>query len=62
MDFPETLETLGSQDTGKRQTKQAKNKTKQHNTENVKYVKHGPRQKRGGEPMSSRRARSFCTL
>jgi hypothetical protein len=50
MKNPETLETLDSQDTGKRQTKQAKHKTTQynttqHNTENVKDVKHGPRQK-----------------
>ena len=50
MDNPETLETLDSQDTGKKQTKQAKHNTTQynttqHNTENVKDVKHGPRQK-----------------
>jgi septum formation inhibitor MinC len=32
MKNPETLETLDSQDTGKRQTKQAKHKTTQYNT------------------------------
>jgi len=46
MENPETLTTLVTQDTGRRQTKQ---KT-QYNAENSKDEQHGPHQKPGVNP------------
>ena len=60
MDNPETLATLGTQDRGRRQTKQ------KHNTQNLKIdEQHGFPPKIGGEPMCTRRVAvrvSYTTL
>ena len=45
-DNPETLSMLTTQDTGRRQTKQSKNKKTKHNTKKIIKVDcHGPHQK-----------------
>jgi hypothetical protein len=57
MNNPETLATLGTQDTGRRQ-KQSKNKTLKHNTE----TKEVEQKKITGELRCSRWVRSSCFL
>ena len=48
MENPETRETFGTQDTGRRYTKQKIH----HNTENYKDEQHGPHQKTGTNPVA----------